>query len=64
MNQTTPDLILMELAQRNIDAIDAEIRSVTFELQAREKQLVALAARRAQIAKRYASIHASHLESS
>jgi hypothetical protein len=64
MNQPTPDQILMELAQRNIDAIDREIETVAFELQIREKQLAALASRRAQIARRYASIKASLPESS
>ncbi len=54
-DRPTPDQILMELALRSIDTIDREIQSVTFELQAREAQLVALTSRRAQIFKRAAA---------
>ena len=54
-DRPTPDQILMELALRSIDTIDREIQSVTFELQAREAQLVELTTRRAQIFKRAAS---------
>jgi hypothetical protein len=63
MESGTPDEILMELAQRSISAIDREIREATAELAACQKRLVQLSARREQVAKRYASIRASHLES-
>jgi hypothetical protein len=63
-DRPTPDQILMELAQRNIDAIDREIRAASAELEARERQLIALDARRSQIAKRLASIKASQPGSS
>lgn len=63
-DRRTPDEILMELAQRNIDAIDREIRAASVELAARERKLIELNARRAFIAKRLASIERSHRESS
>jgi hypothetical protein len=63
-DRRTPDEILMELAQRNIDAIDREIRAASVELAARERKLIELTARRAFIAKRLARIRASRRESS
>jgi hypothetical protein len=62
-DRRTPDEILMELAQRNIDAIDREIRAASVELEARERKLIELTARRASIAKRLASFKASHRDS-
>jgi hypothetical protein len=63
-DRRTPDEILLVLAQRNIDAIDREIRAANAELEARERQLSALNERRCEIARRLASIKASLPESS
>jgi hypothetical protein len=62
-DRRTPEQVLIVLAQRNIDAVDREIRAAHAELVLRERQLAALNARRARIAKRLASIEASQRES-